>query len=837
MAVINGDLSDNTLNGTAGNDTISGFGGRDTISGGGGDDTIYGFGPIDTSGGDGTLLFTRVGSGFSNPVFATAAPGDPTTLYVVEQHTGRIRKLNPSTGAIDPTPFLDLDDASLATGGEEGLLGLAFDPNYASNGQFYVYLTNAAGNIEIRRYTRGGSGVADPASMLPILSFNHPFSNHNAGWMEFGPDGYLYIASGDGGSGNDPFNNAQNKDSLLGKILRIDVSGDDFPSDAARNYKIPPTNPFVGVAGADEVWAYGLRNPWRNGFDTLTGDLYIADVGQGAREEINFVAAGSGSGANYGWVVMEGSIATPGVTPFPGNPPAGDPSLVLPVAEYGHSFSSFGGFAVIGGYVYRGAQTTAQGLYFFGDTISNQLWTLHMVGGVAQDFDNRNSQIVVSGGGSGLATLSSFAIDGANNIYAIMLGGDIYRIDPAADAGDSSDVLSGGDGNDLIYGGIGTDTLRGDAGNDTLTGGKGDDLISGGTGTDTAVFSSASGAYTLLRHGNRTRVTGPDGTDEIFGVEALQFSGGTIAWGQGAGARDFDASGTGDLLWQNTNLTAAVWAMNGTSVTTSGLVGATPSAGWILVAGGDFDSDGSSDFLWQNTTTRQAALWLVSGLNVLGAGFVGPAPSAGWKAIGSGDFDGDGRSDILWQNTATLQAALWLMDGFNVLGAGTVGNVPSAGWAVKCSGDFDGDGKADILWQNTTTGQAGVWLMNGLSLVNGNVVGNVPSAGWVVKGAGDFDGDGKSDILWQNTTTLQAAVWLMNGLSVKTAGLVGSAPSAGWQVKGASDVNGDGKADIVWQNTNGQPAVWIMNGFSVTAASFVGASNPGSAWQIVNQAG
>jgi glucose/arabinose dehydrogenase len=325
MPTFNGDATANTLNGSniedlldgqAGNDRLYGGGGVDVIFGGAGDDAIYGYGQFSVAGDGVALTATRVAAGLQRPVFATFAPSsqevfyngpavDTNRLFIVEAHTGQIEILDLTTNALRTTPFLDIPDAELSIGGEEGLLGLAFHPQYASNGRFYVQLVNAAGNIEVREYSSSiDPDVANPNGNV-ILTIPHPtFSNHNGGWMGFGPDGMLYLAIGDGGSGGDPNNNAQNLNSLLGKILRVDVNTDAFPSDPDRDFAIPSDNPFAGAtAGVDEIWAFGLRNPWRNSFDAATGELYIADVGQDVREEINVQSPGVG-GRNYGWRIL-----------------------------------------------------------------------------------------------------------------------------------------------------------------------------------------------------------------------------------------------------------------------------------------------------------------------------------------------------------------------------------------------------------------------------------------------------------------------------------------------------------------------------------------------------
>ena len=517
MADIAGTSARDTLTGTAGADVLSGRDGSDSVFGGSGNDTIYGHSTGDLTADSYLIDAVRVASGLSGPLFAASPPGDPDRLFVVEQHTGRIRILDLDTGQLNGDHFLDLADNSLATGGEQGLLGLAFHPNYAANGLFYVNLTNAAGDTEIREYRRTDANHADPSSARLILGFDQPFSNHNGGWLGFGPDGMLYIASGDGGSGGDPQNNAQNVNSLLGKVLRIDVTSDAFPSDAARNYAIPAGNPFAGATpGADEVWLLGLRNPWRMSFDSATGDLWIGDVGQGAREEINVIPAGQG-GANLGWKFKEGFL------PFQGNAPGG---LTDPILDYDRTTPGFSGFSVTGGYVYHGPGGM-DGLYVFGDFARANLWSVfYTPGGPAQDFVNRNAQLVVSGGGD-IDQIASFAVDGQGRLYLIGLDGDIHRLSPRATAGDGLDYLRGEEGDDVIHGGALDDHLLGDGGADTLFGGSGSDTLEGGSGFDLAAYLGSSGDFTWSEQPDGTwlvRAAGGDGAaDRLSGVEVLRF--------------------------------------------------------------------------------------------------------------------------------------------------------------------------------------------------------------------------------------------------------------------------------------------------------------------------
>ncbi|MCA9239053.1 MAG: PQQ-dependent sugar dehydrogenase, partial [Planctomycetales bacterium] len=297
---------------------------------------------------------TRVANGLSSPLFATYAPGDKDRLFVLEKG-GRIRIVDLTTNTVVPTPFLTINDTDAA--GEGGLLGLAFHPDYQNNGKFYVYVTVDNGGVfidggtspfssRIREYTATSATSADPSSVVEVLNWVQPRDNHNGGWVGFGPnDGYLYITSGDGGKQDDPDNNAQTlRGDLKGKILRIDVDQDDFPL-PSQNYAIPEDNPFAGSANDNEIWAYGLRNPYRASFDRQTGDFWIGDVGQNLREEIDFQPADSPGGVNYAWKRREGFISHQGGALLPGD--------TEPVYDYTHGSGGFQGNSVTGGYVYR----------------------------------------------------------------------------------------------------------------------------------------------------------------------------------------------------------------------------------------------------------------------------------------------------------------------------------------------------------------------------------------------------------------------------------------------------------------------------------------------------
>jgi glucose/arabinose dehydrogenase len=353
------------------------------------------------------IVLESLASGIG-PITSIANAGD-SRLFVAVQ-TGRVMIF--SGGQIQPAAFLDVTSL-ISCCGERGLLGLAFHPRFAENRFFFVDYTNTAGDTVIARFQASAANpnAADPASRVTLLTIAQPFANHNGGQLQFGPDGYLYIGMGDGGSANDPFCNAQRDDTLLGKLLRIDV---DQNVSSSPFYGIPPTNPFAGPgAPLDEIWAKGLRNPWRFSFDRLTGDLYIADVGQSAREEIDFQPRSSPGGENYGWKIMEGSLCGIGGSsgcPF-GVPACGSAVFKVPLYEYAHAGASNCTGTVIGGYVYRGASyPQLSGIYFYGDYCFGWLF----------------------GNGSMLAPnvpqLTTFGEDASGEIYLGTETGRLYRI-------------------------------------------------------------------------------------------------------------------------------------------------------------------------------------------------------------------------------------------------------------------------------------------------------------------------------------------------------------------------------------------------------------------------
>ena len=367
----------------------------------------------------------RFASGLSSPVYLTSAPGDPARVFVAE-NPGQVEILDSDTGERRPSPFLTLPAGT-------SLLGMAFHPLYASNGFFYVYFQDASGACHLVRYTRssGNPDLADAASAATVLDLAGNLG-HAGGWVGFGPDGNLYLHVGDGGDfqSHDAPNRGQSiTGELLANVLRLDVDGDAFPADASRNYAIPPDNPFVGATGEDEIWAFGLRNPWRGSFDRETGDYFIADVGQDTREEIDFERADAPGGRNYGWRLREGTVATPTGGVGGAQPPGG----VDPVYDYTHGPGTDEGQSITGGYVYRGPIAVLRGRYFFADFVQARIWSIRVdrETGAVSDFVDWTDALVPDVGS--IDSIVSFGEDTAGNLYIVDFGGEIFRlVGPAA---------------------------------------------------------------------------------------------------------------------------------------------------------------------------------------------------------------------------------------------------------------------------------------------------------------------------------------------------------------------------------------------------------------------
>jgi glucose/arabinose dehydrogenase len=845
---------------------IVGDSGSSTLTGGAGGDFIYGYNPVASQGAVSSISATLVASGLDQPVQATSIDGDASRLFIVEKE-GVIKILNLQTGQVLATPFLDIS-AQVNTGGERGLLGLTFDPDFANNGFFYVHYNNIAGDSEIRRFAVSADpNVADAGTSTAIITIPQPsFNNHKGGWIDFGADGYLYIALGDGGS----FTASQPLNTLLGKILRIDVSADDFPGDPARNYAIPADNPFVGATGLDEIYANGLRNPWRNSFDRVTGDFYIADVGNSRFEEINLGI----SGANYGWARFEGPEVFSSTVPLDGQSPT------APIHAYLHGQSSA---SITGGYVYRGTADSLHGEYFFADFINGTIGTIRNSGGtwVATD---RTSQLVFSAGSLDLP--SSFGEDAFGNLYVVDLDGEIFRLTPNGVIDDSIDILRGLGGNDVLYGG---------AGDDLLDGGAGADVLIGGSGTDTAVYGSSGSAVTVnlatgLGSGGEAEGDILSGIENVIGSPfgdvltgnagangvnyelsnagvAINLQTGTASGGHAAGdvlsafenligsafadqltgnsgANVFRGGGGNDLLEGGAGTDTAVYqgflsqyrvkmSVDRSVIEIRDLRAGSPDGvdtvlnfetlrfadgdfttadarynlirsipGWTGLAG-DFNGDGTDDLLWNSGPAGVLGIWTMQD-GGLGSTLAVNHDMPGWHAQ-SGDFNGDGTDDLLWNSGPTGALGVWIVQGG--LPAGTFAlNHDMPGWS-SLVGDFNGDGTDDLLWNSGEAGVLGVWIVQNGQIAS-TVALNHDMPGWRAH-AGDFNGDGTDDLIWKHEATGAIGLWLMkDGQIAGTAALNHDMP--GWNLVGSPDLNGDGTDDLMWRSDDGDTGVWLI---------------------------
>ena len=709
------------------------------------------------------ISLTSFVTGVGGAVDVVAAPDASGALYIVRQG-GTINVWR--NGVLLPAPFVNLAGKTTG-GGERGLLGLAFHPDYLRNGRFFVYYTRSSdGALTIERYLRSATNadIADAASGVVLLAIPHAAGNHNGGKLAFGPDGYLYAGTGDSGGANDSANAAQNTSTRLGKMLRLDVDVDTPPY-----YSIPPTNPFAGhtcngvsTGNCPEIWAYGLRNPWRYSFDRITGDLFIGDVGQGAREEVDFQAAGSAGGQNYGWRIMEGTICTPGVNANC-TPPA---NHTPPIVEYDHG----AGQSITGGFRYRGARIPAlAGAYVYADYVSQQLWAATTNGSGA--WTGQQSL------GASPTGFSAFGEERNGELYAAgVANGNVYRVLPRDTDGDGLP-----DWWELAYFG-------------SATAGLPNDDTDGDGASNVAEYQA--------------------GTDPLLATSMPI---------RAAPQRDFDASGSADLMWRSSATGGfAIWTMNGT--TAIGAAALAPGAGWQATHTADFNADRRIDIVWRNATTGETSLWLMSGAAMQGSATLLTDPA--WRVTHTGDFDGDGRADLVWRNDATGTTSMWLMNG-TMMTSGRVLLV-DPDWQVSLIADFNGDGRSDLVWRNDASGETAIWIMSGTTFASGAIV--LGSANWRTVLTGDFNGDGRADLVWNNASTGESAIWLMNGATFAGGAIVLANPA--WTPTHAVDLDGNGRTDLLWRNgATGATNAWLMNGAAMALGAVV--TVPGSVVQAV----
>jgi len=625
-------------------------------------------------------------SGLTNPVFVTNAHDGKNRLFIVEQG-GAIKVLQP--GSSTPTVFLDIT-ASVLSGGEQGLLGLAFHPQYPTNPAFYVDYTRAGdGATVIARYqVSSDPDVADSTETV-LLVIGQPFANHNGGMLAFGPDGYLYVGMGDGGSGFDPDNRAQDIEDLLGKILRLDVDHTNGPAP----YSSPSTNPFYGpTPGADEIFAYGLRNPWRFSFDRATGDLYVGDVGQNEREEVDIV----GAGGNYGWRSWEGTRCT-GLSPDTGCTGAG---YGFPIFEYTHES---GRCSLTGGYVYRGALASLpMGSFVFGDYCTGEIFL---------GFDGRVSTLLDT-----TFQISSFGEDEAGEIYVVDANGGIYRIVGSGLCLCRNHDFNGDGRSDILWRHISGTVYEWLPNGTTLVG----DGSPGNVTTDWTIvgvgdFNGDGNADILWRHSSGTVYEWLlNGTTIVGGGPLADV---TTDWTI-VGIGDFNGDGRSDILWRHSSGVVYEWLLNETTIVDAGSPG-TATVDWTIVGVGDFNGDGRSDILWRHTSGLVYE-WLLNGTTIAQHGSPGDA-TLDWTIAGVCDLNGDGIADILWRHSSGLVYE-WLLNGTTIVNHGSPGSA-SMDWTIAGVGDFNGDGTSDILWRHSS-GSVAEWLLNGLTLLDSGSPGD-----------------------------------------------------------------------------------------------------------------
>lgn len=715
-----------------------------------------------------------VAGGISRPTAMAFAPDG--RLFVCQQN-GQLLVIK--HGALLPDPFVTVP---VDSSGERGLLGVAFDPNFATNGFVYAYYTvnTTPRHNRVVRFSAKGD-VAVPGSETLILRLNDLSSatNHNGGALHFGPDGKLYIAVGE----NANRANSQTLSNLLGKILRINADG-----------SIPTNNPFFSSAtGVNRaIWALGLRNPYTFAFQRGTNRMFINDVGQSTWEEINDGIAGS----NYGWPATEG--------------PTTDSRFRSPVFAYGRSPSTTGGCAITGGTFYNPptAQFPAEyaGKYFFADFCSGWIRLLNPANNTATSF------------ASGIANPVDLQVAADGTLYYLARGsGQVFRIQHNA----NPPPVPGPPTNDnfasprFLPGPNGTVS----ASNVAATKESGEPNHAGNAGGRSVWYT-----WTAPAPGPVTFHTRGSSFDTLLAV----YHGGSVGGLTLVAASD-DISPT--VRQSSVTFTATAGMVYRIAV--DGYVGLSGAVRlqWLAVGAGvsDFNADRNGDLVWENRSNGRRVIWFLEN-GVRQGSLELQRVFTEWQIAGAADFNADGFSDLVWQNDRTGQRAVWFLRNGEIQRTVYLPTV-ALEWQIAGAADFDADGYADLVWENTVTGQRTIWFLHNGQLERSTSLRTVVTE-WDIAGAGDFNADGHADLVWQNTRTGQRAIWLLHDGVLQSSFYLRSI-AVEWEIAAAVDINGDLQADIVWQNVRtGQRAIWyLQNGNFVRSATL---ATIATEWEIVS---
>ena len=683
--------------------------------------------PVPAESGD--YLLERVPGAYSSPLHVVSPPDDDR-LFVVEQG-GRVKVVD--DGLAVAAPFINVSGLITSPrASEQGLLGLAFHPGYQVNGRFFLAYTDAGGDLVVGEFhSTPSSNVADPGLVRRVIEIDQPFANHNGGHLLFGPDGYLYVGVGDGGSGGDPLGHGQNTATLLGTILRLDVNGDAFPGQSSRNYAIPPTNPFVGSSGADEIWHWGLRNPWRFWIDPESQLMFIADVGQSQREEVTVVSSLTG-GLNLGWNRLEGSRC------YPSGGSCSTSGTVLPQVEYTHTE----GRSITGGPVYRGEDLPELvGTYFYGDFSEGWIRSFEFVDGVTEHWDWEPQLSVAS-------LVSSFGVDVDGEIYITGLGGSVWKLVGRSsmrligdfDGGTDSEIAIWRGGHWLIApqqaaGGGGFEDWSGFSfGRGWTTQTTGD--FDGDGRDDIAQFHPSNGTWWVSQSTGSTFTT----------AKWADFTTNSGWSSQVVG--DFDGDGRDDIAnYFPGNGTWWVSRSAGSSFTTGLWADFSTSSGWTSRLVGDFNGDGRDDIAQYHPSNGTWWISRSTGNSFATSMWADFSTTTGWQAASVGDFNGDGRDDIAQYHPSNGTWWISRSTGSSFTTAMWANFSTTTGWEARIIGDFDGDDRDDIAQFHPSNGTWWVSRSTGSALSTSLWADFSTARGWSFQAAGDFDGDGRADAM------------------------------------------------------------------------------------------